>query len=312
MRTRPGYGPDDPGHSLGLVLQLEEIRLIPQMIASGILLGGVYGCVAVGFSVITGVLKIFNFAHGAFIMLGAYTTWLVTSRLGVDPFLGMPVAMAVLFLLGYLVQRYLINRVIRAPLYMTLILTFGLDMAIVNAATLKWSGNLRSVVARYASASLHVAGVSLPGIRVSAFVAALVLTALLFFLMDRTRVGKAINATRMDLDAAKLVGVDSAKVYAITFGIGTAMAGAAGCLISMLSAISPSMGSTFSSKAFAICVLGGFGHMAGALAGGIIMGLLETVAAVAVGPGYQEAVAFAVLVLVLVLRPKGLLGREYY
>jgi branched-chain amino acid transport system permease protein len=116
----------------------------------------------------------------------------------------------------------------------------------------------------------------------------------------------------MDLDAAKLVGVNSASIYAVTFGIGTAMAGAAGALISVMSAISPTMGTMYSSKAFAICILGGFGHMAGALVGGVLMGLLEVMGVALVGPGYQEAMAFAVLVLVLVFRPKGILGKEYY
>jgi branched-chain amino acid transport system permease protein len=286
--------------------------LIPQMIVSGILLGGVYGCVATGFSLITGVLKIFNFAHGAFIMLGAYATWILFSIWSVDPFLALPATMLVLFVMGYLVQRFLINRVVRAPLYMTLILTFGLDMVFVNAATLAWSANLRSIKPAYSVARLTIGSVSIPYVRLAVFATALILTGLLYVLMNKTRVGKAINATRMDLDAAKLVGVDSAKVYAITFGLGTALAGAAGGLLSILSSISPTMGTMYSSKAFAICVLGGFGHMAGALVGGLLMGLFETLAAVVVGPGYQSAIAFAVLVLVLIIRPSGILGREYY
>lgn len=286
--------------------------MVQQMLISGILLGGVYCCIAVGFSVITGVLKIFNFAHGAFVMLGAYTTYVCFSVFKIDPFLSLPISMVVLFVIGYFFQRFLINRVIRAPLYMTLILTFGLDMVLVNSALLAWTGNLRAVVPSYASKTLAVAGVSIPVVRLASFFVGLLLTLLLYLLMNKTKVGKAINATRMDLDAAKLVGVDVTNIYAMTFGIGTAMAGAAGTLLSMLASISPTMGSMYSSKAFAICVLGGFGHMAGALLGSLVMGLLEMVGVALIGPGYQEATAFAVLVLVLIFRPKGLLGKEYF
>lgn len=286
--------------------------MIPQIVVSGLLLGGVYGCVAVGFSLITGVLKIFNFSHGAFIMLGAYATWFISSSLGVDPIFILPVAMLILFLIGYTIQKFMINRVIRAPLYMTLILTFGLDMVIVNSVILKWTGNLRSVRTFLANNTLEILDIRIPTVRFVAFIIALFLTILLYYFMNSTKTGKAINATRMDLDAAKLSGINSANIYAITFGLGAALAGAAGNLISMISAITPTMGSMYSSKAFAICILGGFGHMAGALVGGLIMGMLEMIAAVTVGPGYQEAVAFTVLVIVLIVRPKGILGREYY
>jgi branched-chain amino acid transport system permease protein len=157
------------------------------MLVSGILLGGVYGCVAVGFSLITGVLKVFNFAHGAFVMLGAYVTYLAFSSMRLDPFLSIPLAMIALFLIGYLFQRVLINRVIRAPLYMTLILTFGLDMVLVNGALLAWTGNLRSVVPKYASLTVTVGSVNVPVVRLAAFVCAMILTVLLYILMNKTK-----------------------------------------------------------------------------------------------------------------------------
>lgn len=283
-----------------------------QVLISGLLLAGVYALIGTGFSLVTGVMRILNFSHGAMIMLGAYVTYWLWALLGIEPFLTVPITMLLLFGFGFLVQRYLINYVVRAPIFMTLILTVGLDMVIVNAALLAWTGNVRGITPSYAGASVSLLGASVPLVRVAAFVVALLLTGALHVLLTRSRMGQAIAATRMDLDAAKLVGVDIARTYALTFGLGAAMAGAAGSLISLISPISPTMGVLFSAKAFAICVLGGFGHQAGALVGGLILGLIESVGAVAVGAAYQQAISFAVLVIILVVRPLGILGKEYY
>jgi branched-chain amino acid transport system permease protein len=210
------------------------------------------------------------------------------------------------------VQWGIINRIVRAPLFMTLVLTFGLDMLIVNLALLAWEANYRTVAPWYAPLSLAAGGVIIPVSRLAIFVVSLVITAALYLFLSRTRMGRAIQATRMDLDGAQLVGVSIGRIYAWTFGISAAMAGAAGSLLAVVTPVSPIMGASFLGKAFLVCVLGGLGNMAGALLGGVILGLFETGAAVAFGPGYQDAASLVLLLLVLVIRPAGLLGRAYY
>jgi len=286
--------------------------VVSQILISGILLGGLYAVVGLGFAIISGVLKILNFSHGAVIMLGAYVTYWSFVSLGIDPIVSIPIAVVILFLFGFIIQKYIINYIVRAPIFMTLILTFGLDMIIVNAAILMWTGNIRTIVTRYSDMSFSLGNALVPFSRFFVFTLAVGITIVLYLFMTKTKIGRAINATRMDMDAAKLVGVDINTVYAFTFGLGTALAGAAGAMVAMISPISPNLGVMFSTKAFAICILGGFGSMVGPLIGGLLMGLLETAGVFLLGPGFQDAIPFALLVLVLIIRPKGILGKEYY
>lgn len=283
-----------------------------QAVISGLLLGGVYCLIASGFSLISGVMRILNFAHGSLIMLGAFATYWFTASFGFEPLLTVPVSMILLFIFGYFLQRYVLNLIVRAPTYMTLIFTYGLDMVIVNIALVLWSGNVRQVPTSYSITSISFLGASIPFVRLVAFGVAVGVTVLLFYVMGKTRFGKAITAARMDLDAARLVGVNIPKTYAITFGIGAALAGAAGSLIALLGPISPNLGALYSTKAFAICILGGTGSMIGPLLGGLIMGVIETIGIAYIPTGLKEAIPFAVLIFVLVFRPRGILGKEFY
>ena len=283
-----------------------------QIVISGLLLGGMYALIASGFSLINGVMKLFSFCHGALVMVGAFVSYWAVSLLGINPFLTIPISMAVMFVLGYLIQRGIINFVVRAPIFMTLILTFGLDMVLMNAALLLWTGNLRTMTVPLSGVSIQFLDARIPVIRLVAFGIAIAVTIGLYVLMSKTRFGRGINAARMDIDAAQLVGVKIPQVYAITFGLGTMLAGAAGSLLAMVGPISPSMGVLFSIKAFAICILGGSGSMWGPLVGGLLMGLLETTGVAIFGAGYQEAVSFFILLVVLIVRPRGIFGKEYF
>lgn len=285
------------------------MEILLQSVVNGLLLGGIYAVVAVGFSLVWGVMNVINVSHGAFVMLGAYATYWLFVLLGLDPFLGAPVAMAATFGLGYLVQKYVINLVVRAPIYMTLILTFGLNLLLVNLALLAWSADFRSVSTPYAGAGFVFGPLVVPYARAGTLLMALLATAALFTFMARTRTGNAIQATRMDLEAAEGVGVRVDRIYALTFALG---AGLAGGLISATLPITPVMGITYTGKAFVVTALGGLGNMAGALVGGLVLGLAETVGAALIGPGYQDAIGYTLLVLILILRPQGLLGRAYY
>jgi branched-chain amino acid transport system permease protein len=286
--------------------------LFLQVLINGVLLGGVYGCAAMGFSVIWGVMNLINLAHGSMIILGAYITYLINTATGLDPFLTIPISGLALFLLGFLVQKYLINLVIGGSVFMTLILTFGLDLVLINANLLLFTADLRSITTWYSGLVWKIGTLRIPYTRLGIFVFSLTLTLALFLFMNRTKLGNAIKATSFDKDAAGLVGVDILKVYAITFGIGAGLAGMTGSLISMIYSFSPVLGGSFTMKAFVIVVLGGLGSIPGAIVGGLILGIAENFASVLLEPGYTDAISFILLVVILVLRPRGILGKQFF
>jgi branched-chain amino acid transport system permease protein len=286
--------------------------MIEQILVNGILLGGVYALAAAGFSLVWGVMNIINLSHGSLIMLGAYLTFWLWQSLGVDPFLSIPVSMIVLFIFGYLLQRGVINFVVRAPVFMTLILTFGINLILVNLALVAFTADVRTVTSPYSGVSLELGDVFVPLIYVTIFVVALLLTAATSLLLLRTRLGQAIRAVRMDSDAARLCGARTGSIYAITFGLGAGLAGAAGALISMVDSITPLMGLSYTAKAFTVTVLGGMGSMIGALVGGVCLGLIESFAATTLGAGYKDLVGYILLIVILIVKPTGLFGKEYY
>ena len=285
-----------------------------QVVVNWLLLGALYAAVALGFSLVWGIMNIVNLAHGAFIIVGAYTAFWLYTALHIDPYLGIPLTMIALFALGWIVQYIAINRVIRAPLLVTFLLTFGLDLLIADLVQQFFSSDLRSINTTYAGSGLDIGSTHISLDRVIAAAIAIVLTAALNYFLTRTRTGNAILATGMDRDAARLMGISIRNIYALTFAIGAALAGAAGAMLSELYPFNPSSGDAFTLRAFVIVVLGGLGTPWGVVAGGLVFGLAETVVPLipGVGPGYDNAIAFAVLVLVLIFRPNGLLGKPYY
>jgi branched-chain amino acid transport system permease protein len=283
-----------------------------QSLVNGILLGGVYACVGIGFSLVWGVTNVINLAHGAMITLGAYVTFWAYQGLGFDPFLSIPLAMLTMGVLGYGIQRYLVNLVVRTGVFMTLILTFGIQLVLIDTALFLFSGDYRAVTPSYGGTGLDLGAVVVPYVRLAIFLIGLLLTFVLHLFMTRTRTGNAIRATALNRDAAQLVGVDIGRIYAVTFGIGAALAGAAGALLSTLYTITPVMGQPLLGKAFVIACLGGLGTMWGSLIGGLILGLAETVGAVTIGPAYQQALSFGLLVLILAVRPEGIVGQKFF
>lgn len=276
---------------------------------NGLLIGGTYATVALGFSLVWGILNIVNLAHGALVMLGAYATFWLFTLYGVDPLLSLPLTGAALFVFGYALQRGIVNQVIRAPFLITFLLTFGLELLITNIAQAVWTADIRSVTTSYSGWSLSLGPLTLPVVRGASLLIAFVVAVLLHALLTRTRLGTAIRATASDQEAARLMGIPIARVYAVTFGIAAASAGIAGGLISLSFPIFPAMGAGYTLIAFVVCVLGGLGSVPGALLGGLVLGLLQTYAASWLGPNYDNIVAFSVLILVLLVRPAGLLGR---
>jgi len=278
----------------------------------GLLQGGLLGLIAVGFSLVWGVMNIVNLAHGAFVVLGAYVSWQVNAWIGLDPFLGMLVAAAVLFGLGYGLQRWLINLVVNGPVFITLLLTFGLDLMIVQAMNIAFSADYRSIPTSYAGDSLHLGGIWLPLGRLLAFGVSVAVTLALVALINRTRTGLSIMATGMDRAAARLMGIRARHVYALTFGIAAALAGVAGTMVGTVGTFNPAAAGGYTLLSFVIAVLGGLGNMYGALIGGLVIGLVEAWAGQYLPGTWMNALAFLVLVVVLIVRPSGLVGRAYY
>lgn len=283
--------------------------MVLQIVINGLLKGGLYALMAIGMSLIWGVMDIINIAHGSFIMLGAFTTYWLFTLLGIDPFLSLIASIGILFILGYIVQKYLINLIIRASAFITLVLTFGIEIFVNNLAQVFWSADVRMVQIPYGAANFSIGSlVTIPIMRLIAFLFVIVISIVLFFILNRTNLGRSIRATSQDLDAARLVGVDVAKTYAVTFGLGVGAAGAAGTLWSILFPITPMMGGILTLKSFVVVIIGGLGSMLGPLFGGLILGVTEALGTNWLGATYENLIGFTILVLVLIIRPKGIMG----
>lgn len=282
-----------------------------QIVASGVLLGGFYACFAIGFSVVWGVTGLVNLSHGALMVMGAYMTWWLNSRFGLDPFAALPFAALALFLFGIGLQRWVLERVIRTSLFMTLVLTFGLNMVLVNVLLELFNADARAISMPYSSLALEVAGLRLPWTRLAVFGLALFLTLLLHLFMGHTRTGNAIRATAQNPRAAATLGIDARNMRVIAFGIGAGLAGAAGSLMASLYAFSPGSGDSYTMKAFVIVLLGGLGNMGGAIAAAILLGVTENLMAGLGVPGLSNAVSFLLLLTILMIRPRGLFGARH-
>ena len=283
-----------------------------QVLINGLVLGGLFACIAAGFSLVWGVLNVINILHGSFIVLGAYAAWYGHAFWGIHPFAAILLIAPLFFALGYAIQGTLLNRVIAAPVLITLTLTFGLDLMLSNAMLAVFKADFRKLVLDPPLGVLSIGNLVVPMDRLAAMVLALLLTLLLYLVLSRSRTGRAIVAVRMDREAASLMGVYVPRTYAITFGIGALMAGVAGPLIAMIFPISPLTGPTYLGKAFVVCVLGGLGSVPGAMVGGLVLGVVESFAALWFGPEHAITVSFALLILMLVVRPNGLIGRKGY
>lgn len=283
-----------------------------QILLNGLVLGGLYACIAVGFSLVWGVLNVINVLHGSFVVLGSYIAYFAWFHAGLHPFFSVAIAGAVLYVIGYLVQKGLINRVMGAPVLTTLVLTFGLELLLNNSILLAFSADYRSVRLENPLGSWEFGGLIVPAERLLAMLLALGLTGLLWVILAKSRIGRAIVAVRMDREAASLMGVNVPRIYAVTFGIGALMAGAAGALLALVFPISPLNSTEFLGLAFVVCVLGGLGSVAGAMVGGLALGVIQSYGALFLGPEHGLTIAFVLLILLLVFKPTGIMGRKGY
>ena len=281
-----------------------------QALINGVMLGGFYAIMVLGFSIIWGVMGVINLAHGEIVMLGAYGAWILQENLGMDPIFSVVVILPVMMVFGYLVQRILINRVIERPHMIALLVTFGFSIVISNVVKLSYSGTPRSV-----ESSLRgywdLGGVTVPKTKTGILIAALIVMLVLHLFLKHSRLGKSIRAASQNREAARIVGIEIGRVYAITFAIAIGITALAGAMISPTQAVYPFMGAPLTLRAFTITALSGLGSIPGALFGGLAVGVIEVMLATfvpRVGTNVGIVSSFVLLVIVLVLRPQGLFG----
>jgi len=284
---------------------------ILQTTASGLLTGGIYALIGIGLTIIFGVMRVVNFAHGALVMVGMYATYFLFTYLRIDPFLSLVVVMPGMFVAGVILQKTLIAPVLRAPELNQILLTEGISIVLINTALLLFTSNYLTMTTSYAGATFHLGGVSVSKPQMAAFAIAVVITGAVYVFLVRTGTGRQIRAAAQDAEAARLLGINIKRVQALTFGLGVAAAGAAGSLLMPIYyRVEPNAGSPFTLKAFVVVVLGGMGSVTGALVGGIVLGITESLGAVYVSTGYKDVIGFVIFLLVLTLRPSGLLGKS--
>jgi branched-chain amino acid transport system permease protein len=289
------------------------MAVLPQQLVLGLLLGGLYGLAAAGLSLVFGVLKVLNVAHGELIMLGGYGAFWLAALLGVDPFASLLLVIPATIVLGAVLYWGLFGWVVRyheeTRIKNSLLIGFGLALALHALAVRLWTADERSITTGYAGAVVEVFGLTIPLVRLASLALALALIGGLHLLLARWRWGRAIRAAADDWEAALLAGIDVRRAYLLAFAIGTGLAGAAGVLVSVGYSISPSIGLEWTLKALIVIVLAGLGSMFGTLAGGLVLGLAEAVSATVFGGPYREVVGLVIFFVVLVARPQGLFAK---
>lgn len=283
-----------------------------QTVVNGVLFGGILSIAAVGFSLIFGVMNVINLAHGVFVIGGAYAALLAWSTLGVDPLLALPAIMALGYGVGWLFQRHVMQPAVRRgnPVA-ALLVTFGFALVAVNLLTVWFSSAVRNISPSYSFMNIQLAGLSIDAVRLVSFITGLVLIVALALFMRHSRFGRIIRATAQSELAARLCGVDARGVYAATFGVGSAFGAASGVLIGMMLPFTPAEETLWTVYAFIVVTLGGVGSPAGAMLGGVLMGLAATLTQTYLGAVYTNVVMFLILLLMLLVRPNGILGSAF-
>jgi len=285
-----------------------DLTTFLQALITGILMAGIYALVGIGLTLIFGVVRIVNFAHGEFVMLGMYITFWLWKLWGLDPYLALLVTMPVMFCFGVLVQRFLLQPILRAPDLAQIFMTVGLGVILSNAALLGFTADFRSVKIAYAEWVWRLGGVSVPVTRLFAFLGALLLAGLLTLFLRKTDMGKALRAVAQDREVSMLLGVNPERMYLLAVGLGAALAGAAGGLIVPFFYVFPTVGAIFGLIAFVVVILGTLGSVEGAMLAALIVGVAESLGILFAGADLGLVVVFAILVVALVFRPSGLMG----
>ncbi len=286
--------------------------IILQLVLEALLLGSFYAFMSAGFSLTWGVLNIINLAYGSLVVVGSYTSYMLLNSLGLDPILSLPLVFSLGFLVGLLLQKTLINRLMTFEPFMVLILTFGIDVVISHSLNLIFKADIRSIDVSYAEDSFLVGMLIISKVKVLVFLISLLLSLMLFLFLKFTWTGKAVRAVALDREGAELVGIDPSKIFLISTGIGTGIAFSAGGLYGILQGFTPFDGGVLTIKAFLVSILGGLGRVESALVGGLMLALLEIFVGFYVGESWKLFASLLLIVLVLLFRPRGLMGGKYY
>ena len=287
-----------------------NFSVLLQAIISGILIGGVYALIGIGLTIIFGVMRVINFAHGDLMMVGMYMTYFLFTLAGIDPFVSIAITIPLMFLFGGILQKLFINRILGTLPQNQILLTIGLGLIMSNAMMLAFTSDYKILTTSYSSSSINLGGISISQPLTVSFVITAVITAFLYWFLMKTDTGQAIRATAQDREAAQLMGINVKWMSILAFGIGSSLAGTAGALISPTYYIFPQVGSAFTLKAFVITVLGGMGSIIGATLGGIIIGIVESVGAVTISSDWKDVLVFTIFLLVLLIKPSGLMGKS--
>jgi len=287
-----------------------ELSILLPAILNGLTTGAIYALVALGLTLIYGVLHIINFAHGSLLMLALYAAFFLHAVAGIDPYLALPIVVPLLFAVGYGLQRFVIGRASHGKDENILLVTLGISVIIENLALYLWKSDTRTIETPYSFSVVNFGVANIPVPKVVAFAGALVVAALLWLLMTRTDLGRAIRALAKERLGARLVGINVDHVFAMSFGIGCACLGAAACLLLPGYYVSPHVGHGFVLVAFTVVVLGGMGSFVGALLGGFIIGVTESVGGLFLGESLGQLAIFVIFIAILLFRPTGLLGQK--
>lgn len=283
---------------------------ILQVIISGLLSGGVYSLVSVGLALMYGVVGMVNFAHGEYLMIGMYVSFVVFNALGLDPYQSAIINLIIMSLFGFVTFKLVMQRVLYAAHEMQVLITLGLSMLLQNAALIIWKADYRNIRIDITNHTFNFFGLIFPTSRVIAFVIAIGASILLYLFLQKTFLGTAMRAISQNTKAAQLMGIKLTETYTLAFVIGTVLVGLAGLLIIPMYPAYPTIGNSFGTLAFIVVVIGGLTSVPGAIVGGLLVGLIESLTAYFIGPAFQQAAYFLLFILVLILKPNGLFGRS--
>ncbi|MFT5591595.1 MAG: branched-chain amino acid transport system permease protein [Bradyrhizobium sp.] len=284
-------------------------EILVQTLVSGLLIGLIYALVAIGLTMIFGVMDIINFSHGEFLMFGMYSSFWMFSLYALDPMFTLPLTALFLFGLGVVIYKLVISKITNAPMVSQIFTTFGLMLLFRGIAQFLWKPDFRTIEKSLVSGNFSLAGIQVGAPQVTAGVGAILVTLGIYLFITKTRLGAALEATAADKEAARLMGIDSQKMFALAWGIGAACAGVAGALLSTFFPIFPDVGANFILIAFVVVNLGGFGSIVGALIAGILVGVIEVMGGFLLGPQYKMAIVLVLFLAVLMFRPQGLMGK---
>lgn len=284
--------------------------MVLQVLIEGLLMGSVYALAALGMTLIFGVMKITNFAHGALMTVGMYVTYVAFTLFGLSPYAALPLSAAVLFVIGYFIQRIFIQKIDKAPNHNQLLMTFGLSIVIENVLLAVFGPDAKSEVFEAYSASTTILGIRVNVAKLVALFVVLGVTAAIYIVLYKTNIGRAVRATSINADGALLMGIVTRKTKALSFGIGAMCTGIAGALLTPTINIDPTIGGSFQLICFVIVVLGGMGNLIGALVSGIIIGIVEAFTSYYLSGSWSTLVIYVIFILVLVFKPNGLFERR--